>query len=173
MTFTLYDATVVHAQTALRAMDHIITEGEKHPNSASFPQARLYEDMKPLAFQVSAASFFTERVLARLTGEEPAEFKGEVASFADMHARIAHTQEALAKADKDTVNRKGEEVQTTDLPNIGVVDINGGAFAMGAVMPNLVFHVSIAYAILRKEGVPLGKLDFITEFGKEYILKTQ
>ncbi|KAL6850778.1 hypothetical protein ACO1O0_007904 [Amphichorda felina] len=168
---TLYDVTVVYAQAVLRAMDHIITEGEKHPNSASFPQARLHEDMKPLAFQAGGVSYFAERMLARLTGEEPAEFKGEVASFADMHARIAHTLEALAKADKDTINRKGEEVQATELPVIGVVDVNGSAFAMGAVMPNLVFHLSIAYAILRKEGVPLGKQDFIAEFSKEYILK--
>ncbi|KAH6880383.1 hypothetical protein B0T10DRAFT_495332 [Thelonectria olida] len=171
MAFTLYDATIVEAKLALTALDHILTEAEKHPNSDSFLQARLYEDMKPLAFQVYAATRFSEKVLARLSGRASVEFEDDLVSYADMHARIAKVQEALGQADKDTVNRFGEEVAPTDLPSAGTMNITGKAFAMGAAIPNVNFHVSMAYAILRKEGVPLGKRDYAMPFATEHILK--
>lgn len=173
MAFTLYDATIVEAKTALATLDHILTEAEKQPNSESFLQARLHEDMKPLVFQVQAAAYFSEKMLSRLVGRESVEYQGVLVTYTDLHARIAEAQEDLAQADKDTVNRIGAEVATTDLPGVGVVDITGKAFAMGAVLPNVSFHASIAYAILRKEGVPLGKKDFITAFVKEHILAPQ
>jgi hypothetical protein len=53
------------------------------------------------------------------------------------------------------------------------MDLPGKAFAMGAAVPNINFHLSMAYAILRKEGVPLGKKDFIMPFVGEYIVKMQ
>jgi hypothetical protein len=171
MAFTLYDATIVEAKLALATLDHILTEAEKHPNSASFPQARLYEDMNPLTFQVYAATRFSKKVLARLSGEGPIESDNDLVSFEDMHARIAEILELLGQADKDTVNRHGEEVATTELPSVGPMDITGKAFAMGAAIPNINFHVSMAYAILRKEGVPLGKRDYMMTYATEHIIK--
>ncbi|KAJ4272090.1 hypothetical protein NW762_000800 [Fusarium torreyae] len=173
MAFTLYDATIVEAKLALATLDHILTEAEKHPNSASFPEARLYEDMNPLSFQVHAATRFSEKLVARLSGRESVEFEDKVVTFADMHARIAKAQELLAQADKDAVNRHGEEVAPTVLPSAGTKDLPGKAFAMGAAVPNINFHLSMAYAILRKEGVPLGKRDYIMPFVGEHIMKTQ
>lgn len=173
MAFTLYDATIVEAKLALAALDHIITQAEKLPNADTFLQARLYEDMYPLTFQIHTATRFSELVLARLSGREAIQYENDLASYADMHARIAKVQEALGKADKDTVNRLGEEVAPTQLPSAGTKDITGKAFAMGAGMPNVNFHVTTAYAILRKEGVPLGKMDYIMSFVNEHILKSE
>ncbi|KAJ3536264.1 hypothetical protein NM208_g6800 [Fusarium decemcellulare] len=171
MAFSLYDATIVEAKLALATIDNILTEAEKLPNSDTFPQARLYEDMNPLTFQVHAATRFSELVLARLSGRDAKEYQNDLVSFADMHARIAEVQEALGQADKDSINRHGEEVAPTNLPSAGTMDITGKAFAMGAAMPNINFHLSIAYAILRKEGVPLGKKDYIMCFVNEHIFK--
>ncbi|KAK2608809.1 hypothetical protein QQS21_002666 [Conoideocrella luteorostrata] len=173
MAFTLYDATIVEAKTALISLDHIISQAEQHPNAGSFLQARLYEDMKPLTFQIHTATRFAELVLARLLMREAIEYKDDLVSYADMHGRIAKVMEALGQADKDAVNKHGEEVASTNLPSVGPMDLTGKAFAMGAAIPNINFHVSIAYAILRKEGVPLGKRDYIMGFVNEHILKPQ
>lgn len=171
MAFTLFDATIVEAKTALITLDHILNKAEKHPNAGSFPQARLYEDMNPLTFQVHGATRFSEKTLARLSGRGPMEFKDNLVSFADMHARIAQVLDLLAQADKDTVNRLGEEVAPTDLGAVGSMDITGKAFTIGASVPNVYFHVSMAYAILRKEGVPLGKGDYMMGFASEHIMR--
>lgn len=173
MAFTLYDATIVEVTLALKALDHILTEAEKHPNSANFPESRLYEDMRPLTFQVHSATRYSEKVLARLSGRSAVEFENDLVSYEDMHARIHRALEALGQADKDAVNRHGEEVAPTDVPSVGTMDLSGKAFAMGVAVPTINFHVTIAYAILRKEGVPLGKRDYIMPFANEHILKPQ
>jgi hypothetical protein len=170
MAFTLYDATIVAATTALTTLDDILTVAEKKPGSDRLPQARLYEDMNPLSFQVYAATRFAEKILARLSGTPSKELANDLVSFADMHARIAEVKGLLGQADKETVNRLGEEVAPTEIPSAGFMDISGKAFAMGAAVPNVNFHVAIAYAILRKEGVPLGKRDYMMPFATEYIL---
>lgn len=171
MAFTLYDATIAQAKLALQALDHILTEAEKHPNAATFPQARLCEDMKPLTFQVHTATRYSEMMLARLSGRSAVELTDDLVSFADMHARIDSALQALGTADKDAVNRHGEEAAPTDVPKAGSMELTGKAFAMGLTMPNVGFHLSMAYAILRKEGVPLGKWNYISSFANEYILK--
>ncbi|KAF5022742.1 hypothetical protein F66182_5205 [Fusarium sp. NRRL 66182] len=171
--FTLYDATITEAKLALSSLGCLLTEAEKHPLADRLPGARLYEDMNPLSFQVHAATRFSEKLVARLSGRESIEFTDEIVTFADMHARIAKAQKLLSQADKETVNRHGEEVAPTALPSAGTMDISGKAFAMGAAIPNINFHLSMVYAILRKEGVPLGKKDYIMAFVSEHILNTQ
>ncbi|KAM5350275.1 hypothetical protein ACJ41O_006780 [Fusarium nematophilum] len=173
MAFTLYDATIVEAKTILTALEHLVTTAEQQPNSDSLLQARLHEDMNNLAFQVHAATRFSELLVARLSGREATQYEDNLVSYSDLHGRIATVQEALAQADKDTINRVGEEVAPTNLPSAGTMDITGKAFAMGAAIPNIFFHLSMTYAILRKEGVPLGKKDYAMSFAMEHILKPQ
>lgn len=172
MAFTLYDATIVEAKLVLATLEHLLDEAEKQPNSNTFLQARLYDDMKPFTFQIHAATRFSEKLVARLSGRESEEFEDDLTSYSDMRARIAKVLQSLEQTDKDVVNRQGEEVAPTDLPSVGIVDMAGKAFAMGAVMPNINFHLSMAYAILRKEGVPLQKKDYIMKFVNEHIFKS-
>lgn len=173
MSFTLYDATIVEVRLILATLHHLLNEAEKQPNAEALLQARLYEDMKPLTFQVHAATRFSEKLLARLSGREAVEFEDNLTSYAEMRERIDNALADLAKADKDTVNKHGEEVAPTDLPSFGKMDLSGKAFAMGAVVPNIMFHLNMTYAIFRKEGVPLGKKDYSMEFAKEHIFSPQ
>lgn len=173
MAFTLFDATIVEAKIILKTLDELLTKAEKQPNSQHLPQARLCDDMNPLSFQVHAATRFSELVLARLSGRDAIEYEDNLVSFHDMHARIAEVLKSLEQADKDTINHHGEQVAPTPLPSAGTMDITGKAFAMGAAIPNINFHLVAAYTILRKEGVPLGKKDYAMGFAMEHILKTQ
>ncbi|KAL3960890.1 hypothetical protein ACCO45_006007 [Purpureocillium lilacinum] len=135
------------------------------------PQARLCEDMKPLVFQVHTATNLAAKMVARLSGQEPQDLNDNLVSYDDMRVRITEVLNALASADKDLVNKLGEESAPTVMGPGRTLDIPGKAFAMGAAMPNIFFHVSMAYAILRKEGVPLGKKDFIMSFVGEHVMK--
>ena len=173
MSFTLYDATIVAATSALTTLDNILTKAETHANAASFLTARLCEDMYPLTAQIHRATRFAELAVAQLSGRPAKQYEEDLASYADMHARIAEVLAALAKADKDTVNRIGEEVATVDVPSMGVAEMKPKAFAMGGCIPNINFHVTTAYAILRKEGVALGKTDYITPFWGEFVTKAK
>ncbi|UNI20724.1 hypothetical protein JDV02_006789 [Purpureocillium takamizusanense] len=171
MAFTLYDGSIATAKAALTTLCHIIDEAQKQPNANSLLQARLCEDMKPLVFQVHTATNLAARMVARLSGQEPLDLDDDLASYDDMRARIADVLGALAHADKDLVNRLGEESAPTVMGPGRALDIPGKAFAMGAALPNIFFHVSVAYTILRKERVPLGKKDFIMSFVGEHVLK--
>jgi len=171
MAFTLYDGTIATAKAALTTLSHIIDEAQRQPNSETFPQARLCEDMKPLVFQVHTATNLAAKMVARLSGQEPQDLNDNLVSYDDMRVRITEVLNALASADKDLVNKLGEESAPTVMGPSRTLDIPGKAFAMGAAMPNIFFHVSMAYAILRKEGVPLGKKDFIMSFVGEHVMK--
>lgn len=168
MAFSLYDATVTPAQALLKSLNTILLEAEKHPNSATFLSARIYEDMNPLTFQVHIATAYTERAIATLSGREPAPMEDDFTSFADMHARIDQVLKALDAVDKETVNRKGEEVVATPVRD-KVLDVPAKVLATAARMPHVYFHVSMAYAILRKEGVPLSKWHYSRAFVSDYM----
>lgn len=167
MAYSLYDATVSMAKGALKSLSQILTQAEKHPNSDNLVTARLTDDMKPLGFQVHYATFQAQSLAARLSGQEYIEPEEDLDTYGKMHARIQQALRALENIDKEAVNGRGEMVtqitrreQTMEVPVKAVVGLMN--------MPNVYFHVSMAYAILRKEGVPLGKRDWSRGFLGDY-----
>ena len=169
MVVKVYDATIRQVKGALATLAHILKEAESQPNSDSFTSARLYEDMKPLTFQVHSAAKYGDIVAARLSGREPVEYKDELVSYADMHERINTVMHVLDEVDEEAANGRSEELQKTQMGPGRWMDVSHEAFTLGAAMPNILFHVSMTYAILRKEGVPLGKADFVMSFVNEYV----
>lgn len=167
MAHTTYDSTIKVLQGILQTLSHILRKAEKHAdaNAETLLAARLADDMYPLADQVRLATQFSEYVIARLTGREARSFGGNPASLAECHERIETVLRAAKEADRDEVNRNGDEVKPTTLvPGEDPVDMSGGAYAHIATLPNIYFHAVTAYGILRKEGVPLGKRDYYTGF---------
>ena len=168
MAFSLYDATVVMAKGALTSLDKIISQAEQHPNAATFFTSRLTEDMKPLTFQVHYAAFEAESVAAELSGRKHSEPEEDLDSYEKMHARIGQALKALDKTDKDTANSMGESTTYT-MRRDERVEVPIKALVCQKSMPNVYFHVAMAYAILRMEGVPLGKRDWSRAFVSEYV----
>ena len=173
MVYSLYDGTIVTAKSALTTLGHILRQAEQQPNAAGLLTARLQEDMKPLTSQIHIATQVTEKMLARLTGREPLIYDENLESFAQLHERLEDAIKALDEVDKDVVNRRGEEVEATVLGPDRILPMSGAAFVNGTAMPNIFFHLTIAYAILRKEGVPLGKRDYIMSFVAAQISSSQ
>lgn len=168
MTYSLYDATVGMGKGALTSLSSMLIEAEKHPDSANFFTSRLIDDMKPLTFQVHYATFQAQTIAATLSGRQYDEPEKDLDTYEKMHSCIDEALKALSEVDKDASNRLGETMTTftrrdepMELPVKSLVGVLN--------MPNIYFHVSMAYAILRKEGVPLGKRDWSRGFIKDYV----
>ncbi|KAE8416988.1 hypothetical protein BDV36DRAFT_258488 [Aspergillus pseudocaelatus] len=164
MAHTFYDGTIPVVQAILNSLSHILHQAGQHPNATTLLAARLHEDMYPLTDQVRIATQFSENLVARLTGREPAMFDGSPTTFAECYERIETVLKASNEADKDVVNQHADVVATTKMGPEKAVDMTAAAYAHSVALPNIYFHLTTAYGILRKEGVPLGKRDYYVGF---------
>ncbi|KAL3470366.1 hypothetical protein BJX99DRAFT_239669 [Aspergillus californicus] len=168
MPHTTYDGTIAVAQKILKSLRHILHLAETQQPEASSTTlltARLHPDMYPLPDQIRLATQFCENLAARLSGREPETFEREsLNSFAGFYARIDKVLQILEQTDKDVVNEQGDKVVPTPFGPGVVVDLSGAQFAHTAAIPNIYFHLTTAYGILRKEGVVLGKKDYYAGF---------
>jgi hypothetical protein len=165
MAYTIYEGFVLQAKRALTALSQILHKAEEQPNAASLPTCRLYDDMKSLSYQVFVATYQTKLVLAKLAAEPlPTENTSEdvVYTYAEMYERIDKVLEALNAVDKAFIVEHCEDVNPTPL-GPRTQPVSGITYA-GLGQANIFFHVTTAYGILRKEGVPLGKADYILPF---------
>lgn len=164
MPFSLYDATIGTTKSAIKSLSNVISIAEKQPNAESFLTASIHPDMKPLTFQVHVITAFAERLVARLVVRDAQDLQNNIATYADIHARLDAATKTLESVDKDTINTKGETVAPTKIGPTDEFNISGAVWAGAAALPNIFFHLVTAYDILRKEGVPLGKRDYLTPF---------
>jgi uncharacterized protein len=130
-------------------------------NADAFLQARLYPDMFPLLKQVQIAADFARGISARLAGIDVPAFEGTETSFADLDALLAKTLAFIdgvdaAKFDgsegKEIVLRPGTPKEKK---------LSGQAYLSSYGLPQFFFHVTTTYAILRHNGVAIGKKDYM------------
>ena len=144
----------------LGTLDHLVTKAEGHENGEALLQARLAEDMFPLATQLRFLCNMPGEALARLAGLDFTSSDVDPATLSEARERIAATKAMVAAADPATWPAAGDTVEFT-LPN-------GMAFAMQAheycrdwAMPQFYFHLVAAYSILRAEALAIGKADYV------------
>lgn len=165
MSHTIYDSSIPVCQGILGTLTHILKKAEEQPNAdALLTSARLYEDMYPITDQVRCATQFTENILARLTGREAVTLDRDLGSYAKCYERIEFVLKSLKEADKDVVNAHAEVVAPTPFGPGKMIDMKTSVWVHSIALPNVYFHLTTAYGILRKEGVPLGKLDYYSGF---------
>jgi len=145
---------------------------EHHADPGALMSARLAPDMFPLSTQVRFACVQAYEGVARLRGEdfppvwlelleEGRNAAAAPGTLADAQARIRNTLSDLAALPPGALANQGSRSVAHDLPIGLVFDMNGDAFARDWALPQFYFHVMTAYAILRQEGVPLGKADYV------------
>lgn len=166
---SFYDVSVGQALEVLDSLTTILKKGEQAPNAASLPEARIYADMLPLSFQVFVVADIACKVATRLTGEEPPSNENNLKTFAEFYTRIEEARALLTKASKETINARAAETVTVGMGPGKSAQMSGMAYNAGYVTPNLYFHTTTAYNILRKEGVPLGKSDFLGSFLDKHV----
>lgn len=165
MTLSMYQAS---APVFLRALDNlsaILKKGEafaaaKKIEPSVLLQSRLAADMLPLTKQVQIVSDVSKGAIARLSGIENPSFADTESSFAELQERISKTITFIRTASEKQID--GTEKKSIQL-KVGGNDLafEGQQYLLHFAIPNVFFHVSIAYAILRHNGVELGKKDFL------------
>jgi hypothetical protein len=90
-------------------------------------------------------------------------------TFADFYARIDAIAAIVAKADKALIESRAEETITIGMGPGKSADLTAAGYVNGWLMPNLFFHMTTVYNILRKEGVELGKMDYLNSYIGQYV----
>jgi hypothetical protein len=165
VTISLYQASVPVFIRALTNLKAVLHKGEAFAEAKKIkPEVllndRLCVDMFPLTRQVQIACDMTKGAGARLAGVEVPKYEDNEASFAELYARIDKTVDFLKTLKPEQID--GQEERHISLPSPrGTMEFKGQPYLLGFVMPNVYFHCTTAYAILRHNGAELGKMDFI------------
>lgn len=169
MSVSLYRSVVGLPSRALDSLSSIVKKAESQPNAEALLSATLFEGMLPFSWQIYNVCDVASRGLARASNVEPPKME-KTPTYADMHARIAEVQEMLKKADESTINGRAAEEVTIGLGPGKMGKVLTADYIPGYTLPNLFFHISMAYAILRKEGVDIGKMDYLDSYLTPYLI---
>ena len=167
MSIAMHELTQPPFAQILAALSGVLAKAEAHAALKKFDAgvllgARLAPDMFPLSRQVEIACDLAASSLARLTGVEVPSWRAEAKTIADVRAHIAKTLDYLgAFKPGDIDGTEGREI-TLSLAGKPVT-MAAKPYLFQFVLPNFYFHAAIAYAILRHNGVDLGKRDFLGE----------
>ena len=129
-------------------------------DEATLMEARLAPDMRAFPDQIRMASFSARSCIARLTGQPWPKTDDAEASLAELKATVALSIAFIEATDPAAF--EGGETRRVELRFPGVaLDFEGLGYLTSFALPNFYFHLSMAYAILRHAGVPLGKRDYL------------
>ncbi|MBM4208491.1 MAG: DUF1993 domain-containing protein [Gammaproteobacteria bacterium] len=171
MAIDMYQSSIPVFTRMLGNLSAILEKGEVHAKAKNidpsvFINARLAPDMYPLTKQVQIATDMVKGCAARLAGVEVPSYADTETIFAELQERVAKTTAFLQAFTADQIN--GSEERTVTLKLRGKeISFWGQPYLLYFVLPNLYFHVTTAYAILRHNGVELGKMDFIGGYPAE------
>jgi len=149
---------------ALTTLDHVLDTGAEFARSKGASEAemlewRLIDDMNPLRFQAYVAINFARQWPARAAGlEVPADIAADL-DFAGLKAAIGRAKAELAALDPKSFDGR-EDIAITRPVGPNEMTLPGAQWVTGFATTNIYFHLSMAYAILRQRGAPLGKRDF-------------
>ncbi len=161
----MYDKSLAQLRHQLTALSTVLKKAEAHCEARKIDaQAllafRLYPDMLPFVRQVQIGCDFAKGAAARLAGEAVPSYSDDEKSFSDVQARIAKTLAFMDGIAKDRYQGAAERMVTVKVAGKDRT-MSGEDYFNSFVLPNFYFHLTTAYAILRHNGVELGKGDFL------------
>jgi uncharacterized protein len=166
MSFSMYEALVPPVTHMLGSYSGFLTKAEKYarekgidPNS--YLSARLYEDMLPLTKQVQIATDNAKGAAARLAGVEIPKFEDTEKTFPELQARLDKTiafLDTLTEAQFEGAEDRDIVLQLRDRKQ----EFKGATYLLQFANPNVYFHITTAYALLRHGGVEIGKKDYLS-----------
>lgn len=165
MTISMYQASIPVFVKTLTNLEGVLEKALAHAQSRKIDPAvlfaaRLFPDMLSLSRQVQIATDFARGTGARLAGVEPPAVEDKEATFEDLVARIEHTNAFLRTLTPAQID--GSETREIVRPIRGEPHrFTGLGYLLSFSLPNFFFHATTAYAILRHNGVEIGKVDFI------------
>jgi hypothetical protein len=161
----MYDASLAPFIRMLGNLSAILHKAEAYAAERKIEpgvllNARLAPDMYPLVRQVQIASDSVKGCAARLAGIDIPSYADSESSFAELQARIAKTQAFLGSVTAAQLDGSEGKSITLNFPGMEL-KFTGQEYLLHFVLPNFYFHLTTAYAILRHNGLDIGKMDFL------------
>lgn len=166
MTLSMHAASVPVFRQLLASMGEVLGKAQAHALERKIDptvllQSRLYPDMFPLVRQVQIACDFARSVPARLAGVDVPAYDDSEQSFAELQARIARTLAFIDGLDAAAFDGSEERTILLRPGTPKERSISGQGYLLHYGLPQFFFHVATAYALLRHNGVEIGKKDFM------------
>lgn len=165
MAISMYQTSAPHFVAMLKNLSAILDKGKaqaeaKKIDHTVFTKDRLFPDMFTMARQVQIACDSAKGAMARLAGVEVPKHEDTEQTFDELRARIAKTIAFIETFKPAQID--GTEEKEIVLKIAGnELKFKGMQYLLGFVYPNFYFHITTAYAILRHNGVEIGKTDFL------------
>jgi hypothetical protein len=168
MTLSIYTASIPVFKQILNSLSAILEKTEHHVSQkkidpSALLQFRLYPDMLPFVRQVQIATDFAKGSAARLAGVDVPAFDDNEQSLADLKARIAKTLAFIESLPPSQIEGSEERPITTGSGE-KTKHFTGQTYLLHYALPHFYFHTTTAYAILRHNGVEIGKKDYIGSY---------
>jgi hypothetical protein len=169
MSISMYTASIPLFKQMLNSLNAVLAKAETHAAERKIDpdallHARLFPDMFSLMRQVQIATDFAKGVSARLAGVDIPEHEDNEKTFADLQARVTKTLTFIDGLSATQID--GSETREIILrPGTPKEKkLNGQAYLIHYALPQFFFHVTTAYAILRHNGIEVGKRDYIGSY---------
>jgi hypothetical protein len=159
-------ASVPIFTTMLRNLSHMLDKAQafveaRKCDPTAITQYRLAPDMLPFTRQILIACDAAKNAASRLSGVEAPKFEDKEATLQELKDRIAKTLDYLASVPADRLDGTEDKAITFPVGRETTKTMTGEAYLKHWALPNMFFHVTTAYAILRHNGVDLGKRDYL------------
>jgi hypothetical protein len=166
MSFSMSQATLPALEIGLNALSGVLDKAAafaaaKKIDPSVLLNSRLAPDMFPLARQVQIATDLAKIGASRLAGLEPPRYEDTETTIDQLKARIAKTIAHLKTLDPKEIDAAGQRELTFPLGPVNKGQMKADDYLNHFVLPNVYFHLTAAYAILRHCGVDIGKQDFL------------
>ncbi|HZF24975.1 MAG TPA: DUF1993 domain-containing protein [Steroidobacteraceae bacterium] len=165
MAVSMYDLSVASFSRTLQSLSGILDKAIAHAAAKKFDgkvlaEARLFPDMFPLSRQVQVACDFAKGCSARLAGVEVPKYEDNETTLEELKARVAKTLDFIATLKPQQLQGSEERTITHEM-RVMTLKMPGLQYLTAFALPNFYFHATTAYALLRHNGLELGKRDFI------------
>src|SRR3954452_19309608 len=165
MTVSLYTASVPVFKQMLGGLDDVLGKSqasalEKKIEPGALTQARLFPDMFPLSKQVQIACDFARGVSARLAGADVPVYEDKEQTFDELRALIAKTLVFVSGFDASRFDGSAQREIVLRPGTPKERRLSGETYLLNYGLPQFFFHVTTAYALLRHNGVEIGKRDY-------------
>jgi hypothetical protein len=160
----MYHQVILQCTQTLKNLEICFDKAEQHAAARKFDvgvlmTSRLAPDMKPLIYQVQSACDYVKAAAAWLSGQTPPKHEDNEQTIDDLRARIRKTV-AFVESVQGSQYAGASERKVGFSWTPGKV-MGGEDYLLQMTIPNTYFHVAMAYAILRNNGVDVGKMDFL------------
>jgi uncharacterized protein len=166
MPISMSSASVPIFTTMLRNLSHMLDKAQgfvdtKKCEPSAITQYRLAPDMLPFTRQILIACDAAKNAVVRLSGVEAPKFDDKEATLQELKDRIAKTLDYLGSVPANLIDGTEDKPITFPVGREATRTMTGEAYLKHWALPNMFFHVTTAYAILRHNGVDLGKRDYL------------